>query len=131
MNFKIKNKKEYPLICFYSHCEPKKRANAIFLICAWQVLYLNCTPEEAYNGFRDDLTSLNSSESLKESTNMSLPPKRRIKEFATESRDISNLNRFYQVEQELPLPPFHDASPGECTYAYEYFEQVEVSQPSD
>ena len=39
MNFKIKNKKEYPLICFYSHCEPKKRANAIFLICAWQVLY--------------------------------------------------------------------------------------------
>jgi hypothetical protein len=39
-------------ILFYSSTTTNKRANAIFLICAWQILHLKRTPEEAYYGFK-------------------------------------------------------------------------------
>ena len=39
-------------VLFYSSTEDTKRANAIFLICAWQVLQLHRTPEEAFYGFQ-------------------------------------------------------------------------------
>jgi len=40
-------KNDNKIICYYSNSSNNKRANAVFLICAWQVLYLNRTPEEA------------------------------------------------------------------------------------
>ncbi|KAL7568082.1 hypothetical protein ACA910_020798 [Epithemia clementina (nom. ined.)] len=43
--------RKFPVVCFYSFVQPAKRANAQFLICAWQVLYLKRTPRQAYAGF--------------------------------------------------------------------------------
>uniref|UniRef100_A0A7S2A3B9 protein-tyrosine-phosphatase n=2 Tax=Ditylum brightwellii TaxID=49249 RepID=A0A7S2A3B9_9STRA len=121
------------ILCFYSSTAPSKRANAIFLVCAWQVLYLDRTPEEAYHGFREnaDMMSL-------PSKNCSSPP----------AASVAG-----PVVSTMTLPPFHDASPCPCTYdlsildclrgmskarmygyfdfstfdveEYEYFEQVE------
>eukprot|EP00978_Attheya_sp_CCMP212_P026329 scaffold86361_cov60-Attheya_sp.AAC.4 len=123
------------VICFYSSASPTKRTNAIFLITAWQVLFLDRTPEEAYNGFRSE------DDGNAPSASCSLPP--RIVKSAPRSSIMSI----------QPTPPFHDASPCECTYdlsildclrglvkarmyrffdfddfdvdEYEYFEQVE------
>jgi len=44
------------ILCFYSSTSPKKQANAAFLICAWQVLYLNRTPEDVFREFQTYLT---------------------------------------------------------------------------
>lgn len=38
-------------IVYFSGSHPNKRANAVFLICAWQILYMNKTPEEVLNTF--------------------------------------------------------------------------------
>lgn len=63
-------------VCFYSGTHPHCRANAIFLICAWQILFLRITPEESFEPFKNAIIK----------------------------GDID------------PLPTFHDASPGVCTY---------------
>lgn len=125
--------RKFPAVCFYSNTVPAKRANAIFLICAWQMLYLDRTPEEAYAGFERH-NSLQNATSAKE---YSLPP-------VSHSQGAPTI---------ADLPPFHDASPCQCTYdltvfdcllglrkalehnffdletfdveEYEYFEQVE------
>ena len=121
---------KFPVVCFYSSAVPAKRANAIFLICAWQMLYLGRSPEQAYRGFE------NPPHHLKK--NSSMPP-------VSQSQGAVTI---------APLPPWHDASPCACTYdlnvfdclqgmakalthgfwdletfdvdEYEYFEQVEV-----
>lgn len=123
--------RKFPVVCFYSNVVPAKRANAIFLICAYQMLYLDRTPEEAFRGFDSYLQ-----QNLEDG---SQPP-------------VSNSQGLVTVQQ---LPPFHDASPCACTYdltvldclrgmakaralglynheqfdveEYEHFEQVEVS----
>ncbi|EEC45388.1 predicted protein, partial [Phaeodactylum tricornutum CCAP 1055/1] len=41
---------KFPVVCFYSNTVPAKRANAIFLICAWQIVYLHRSPEQAFCG---------------------------------------------------------------------------------
>ena len=46
---KLQNK----VIMYYSGTHAHKRANAAFLICAWAILYLRKTPEEAYAPFRN------------------------------------------------------------------------------
>jgi cell division cycle 14 len=125
--------RKFPVVCFYSNTVPAKRANAVFLICAWQLLYLHRSPKEAYAGF-DDSLSVQSNEN-----GLSKPP-------------ISQSLGAPTIE---PNPPFHDASPCACTYdvtvldcldgmaralqlgffdpetfdvdEYEHFEQVEVS----
>jgi cell division cycle 14 len=79
------------IICFYSSTTNSKRANAIFLICAWQVLYMNRTPEQSYLGFCHEAKY---SDLLKD--NISRPP--------LEGKGIA------------PIPPFHDATGGVCTY---------------
>lgn len=122
--------RKFPVVCFYSNTVPAKRANAIFLICAWQLLYLDRTPEETYRGFDMNLVATQE--------NGSEPP-------------VSNSQGAVTIG---PLPPFHDASPCQCTYdltvldclqgmakarlhgffdfstfdveEYEYYEQVEV-----
>jgi cell division cycle 14 len=128
--------RKFPAVCFYSCTEDAKRANAIFLICAWQMLYLDRTPEQSYAGFdRSIASALSGSAAIADA---SQPP-------------VSNSQGAPTI---APLPDFHDASPCQCTYdltvldclkgfakarlhgffdmetfdveEYEYFEQVEV-----
>ena len=122
--------RKFPVVCFYSNTVPAKRANAIFLICAYQMTHLGRTPEEAYRGFNIGDHML-----------------------AQEGSD-SPVSRSQGQLTVGPLPPFHDASPCACTYdltvfdclkgmakamqcgffdmqsfdveEYEHFEQVEV-----
>jgi cell division cycle 14 len=120
-------------IVFYSSSDQAKRANATYLICAWQLLYMNRTPEEAQRGFQLTKEQIDGP-----NLNASAPPE--------------NINSF-TVQA---LNPFHDASPCNCTYdltvldclrglvkarmygffdfstfrveEYEHYEQVEVSR---
>ena len=133
MNDKLR---KFPAVCFYSCTDSAKRANAIFLISAWQMLYLDRSPGQAYAGFdrhvADELNAYNQSQDV------SQPP-------------VSNSQGAPTI---AALPSFHDASPCQCTYEltvldclkgfakarlhgffdletfdveeYEYFEQVEV-----
>ena len=122
--------RKFPVVCFYSNTLPAKRTNAIFLICAWQLLYLDRSPEQAFRGFDVDLQDVEAEGSV--------PP-------------VSKSQGAITIEE---CPPFHDASPVQCTYdltildclrgmakarslgffdettfdvdEYEYFEQVEV-----
>mmetsp|Transcript_38171 Transcript_38171/g.77723 ORF Transcript_38171/g.77723 Transcript_38171/m.77723 type:complete len:401 (-) Transcript_38171:2501-3703(-) len=125
------------IICYYSGAAPTKRTNAAYLICAWQVLYMNRSPEEAFVGFQGGhLTSMDHTVATNGDC-CSSPPRSVID----------------GVEDAMPLKPFHDASPCTCTYdltvldclrglakarayrffdfsqfdvkEYEYFEQVE------
>ena len=133
---------ERPSVLFYSSTNPAKRANAIYLICAWQVLELKRTPEQAFFGFAYHLKARRGNINLPSSANnLSLPPPSPL---TSVGQDTIN-----------PLPPWHDASPVVCTYKlnlmhclqglkkakefgffdwgtfnveeYEHFEQVEVS----
>ena len=128
--------RKFPVVCFYSNTVPAKRANAVFLICAWQLLYLDRTPEQAFAGFDKEL--LEEIEPQNPAKGYSTPPI---------SQSLGSVTL-------ADLPPFHDASPCVCTYdlsvldclrgmakarqygfydhesfdvdEYEYFEQVEV-----
>jgi len=129
--------RKFPVVCFYSSTVPGKRANAIFLICAYQLIFLDRTPEQAYRGFDKHLQA--AMRDSADAANASQPP-------------VSNSQGSVTIQQ---LPPFHDASPCACTYdltvmdclrgmakarslgfynhetfdveEYEHFEQVEVS----
>jgi len=124
-------------VCFYSSTDSAKRANAVFLICAWQMLYLDRTPEQAYAGF-DKYVAEELAHMGEDINDCSQPP-------VSQSQGAITI---------APLPDFHDASPCQCTYdltvldclqgfskarlhgffdmetfdveEYEYFEQVEV-----
>lgn len=135
---KLIEEKPNHTICYYSSADYAKRANATFLICAWQILFLDRTPEEALRGFRnteDGNNALSSSHSS--------------------FRNASSAPLVSNSLTTCPLKPFHDASPCACTYdlsvldclqglvkarrygffnfgtfnvaEYEHFEQVEVS----
>ena len=137
--------RKFPVVCFYSNTVPAKRANAIFLICAWQLLYLSRTPEEAYAGFDVELyDSMQQESNIRDSASSS-------------SKGLSHppISQSLGSVTLAALPPFHDASPCACTYnlnildclkgmtkarehgfydhktfdvdEYEHFEQVEVS----
>jgi len=83
------------VICFYSNSKPDKRANSIFLIAAWQVIYLNRTPEEACEYFMDVI----------------------IPDYHEESRQNGRHRGSKNKANNFgPLPMFHDASPCQCTY---------------
>jgi cell division cycle 14 len=133
-------------ILFYSSTAAAKRTNAIYLICAWQLMELNRTPEQAYYGFSfhaseiDDETSTTTDKKKKQLSACSKPP----------PAPLTSVGHHTIA----PLQPFHDASPCACTYEltlmhclqglqkarhfkffdwdtfdveeYEYFEQVEV-----
>jgi cell division cycle 14 len=131
---------ERPVILFYSSTNPDKRTNAIFLICAWQVLELRRTPEQAFYGFQYYASGGRAGGIRAHGNTFSLPP-------------VYPLTPIGQATVQ-PLPPFHDASPGACNYKlnlihclqglkkakefgffnwstfnieeYEHFEQVEV-----
>jgi cell division cycle 14 len=99
LNQKLKSKQfANHVICFCSNKTPAKRANAMFLVCAWQMLYLNRTPEEAMLGFQaKDPDSMDVV--LPASANSSAPPS------VIEGNPVL-----------VPVPPFHDASPCACTF---------------
>lgn len=127
-------------ILFYSSENPAKRANAIFLICAWQVLELQRTPEQAFRAFSFYSTLEREANPESSAIKASMPPPYPLTAIARATVG--------------PLPPFHDASPCVCTFEltlmhclqglvkakqfgffdwdsfdvekYEYYEQVEV-----
>lgn len=78
------------VICYYSSAAPTNRTNAAYLICAWQVLYMNKTPEESFAGFTGD----------KGGKVVSSPP-----------RSVMNGG-----DDVLSPIPFHDATQFVCTY---------------
>ena len=139
------------VILFYSSMESDKRANAIFLISAWQVLELKRSPTAAFYGFSYYQNQANNNtidedaSPMQSSKTRSTPP----------PAPLSTIGQ----NTVAPLPPFHDASPCACTYEltlfhclqglikaqqlkffdwdnfdveeYEYYEQVEVSFEND
>jgi len=120
------------VLVFFSNASFAKRANAMYLLSAWQVLYMGCSPEDSCAPFKSAVFPDNYGESRQNSPR------------SVTSRDQSTLSA---------VPPFHDASPCVCTYdlnildclrglakarankffsfdnfnikEYEYFEQVE------
>jgi cell division cycle 14 len=99
-------------ILFYSSTVPAKRANATYLICAWQVLELKRSPAQAYHGF--DYYNHNAGvEGVvpAPSKNRSVPP----------SFPLTTIGKATLA----PLPPFHDASPCLCTYNLTIFHCLE------
>lgn len=97
LNQKLVNLQNH-IICFYCSNTPAKRANAVCLICCWQLLYLNRSPEEALNGFRVALAST-AQFPFPDAENASAPP--------LSKRANPTIS---------PLPVFHDASPCACNY---------------
>jgi hypothetical protein len=113
------------IICYYSGAKGEQRANATYLICAWSMLYLGRSLEEAYYGFQDFGGSEEQSSKggggvvwKQPGENVSLPPppppprsnsggEKRVTLASVSSSPFVNLH---------PLPPFHDASPIVCTY---------------
>ena len=81
-------------ICFYSNSTFAKRANAIYLIGAWQVIFLNRSPEEACGTFIHLMDERSHDE----------------------SRQNSPRSVVLKGDTYAPIPPFHDASPCNCTY---------------
>ena len=107
-------------VLFYSSSNTNKRANAIFLICAWQILHLNRTPEEAYNGFKlshedddDDEHMMTSSNSNHSSTSRSNTSRSN-----TSIRSNPPIYPLSTIGKDTiaSLPAFHDASPYQCPY---------------
>jgi len=90
--------RQHKKVCFYSSASVRnKRANATYCICAWQVLYLNRTPEEAAFGFLKTMSGLAGA-----TITSSLPP----------LEPLTDVGRWTVAA----LPAFHDASPCMCTY---------------
>jgi cell division cycle 14 len=143
-NTTVTSNGERPAVLFYSSTHPAKRTNAIYLMCAWQVLELQRTPEQAFYGFSYYANgAMGSVPPTAKST--SLPPP-------------YPLTSIGQATIAL-LPNFHDASPVACNYnlnlmhclqglkkakefgffswdsfdveEYEYYEQVEVRAASN
>eukprot|EP00521_Asterionellopsis_glacialis_P018177 CAMPEP_0195299064 /NCGR_PEP_ID=MMETSP0707-20130614/24779_1 /TAXON_ID=33640 /ORGANISM="Asterionellopsis glacialis, Strain CCMP134" /LENGTH=528 /DNA_ID=CAMNT_0040361337 /DNA_START=331 /DNA_END=1917 /DNA_ORIENTATION=- len=110
---------EDAVICFYSSVKPDKRANAIFLMCAWQVLYLGRTPEEAFRGFKSlDSSSMDVMMALSddEEDEIGVIPTKQKSHPRSCSSPPQQLHHAVACTTLAPLPPFHDASPCACTY---------------
>lgn len=125
-------------ILFYSSTDPAKRANAIFLICAWQVLELKRTPQEAFYGFSyysaaavDDADGGGGGGS--DSVGRTRPSKGNAgggtHQNETDRTNIADdgIGKSHSTPPPHPLssignatvgplPPFHDASPCACPY---------------
>jgi hypothetical protein len=140
----------------YSSTLNSKRANAIFLACAWQVLELNRSPEEAFRGFaiNDHNSNVNANDIATAKNTAALINNKSNRSMSSSNPPILPLSSIGK-QTIADLPPFHDASPYRCTYEltlmdclsalvkarqfdffdwgdkfdvkeYEHFEQVEV-----
>jgi len=117
-------RKDNTTVLFYSSTLANKRANAIFLACAWQVLELNRTPEEAFRGFSFEGyngakfgISSSSSTKTKNSTNSSPSSSntKNIRSMKSSNPPLLPLSSIGGQTIET-LPPFHDASPYRCAF---------------
>jgi cell division cycle 14 len=149
--------RKFPVVCFYSNTVPAKRANAICLICAWQLLFLHRTPEEAFRGFMPEYNAAAAS-----AVGMTIEDVAVVDAVTAEGGGEHGGSSQPPVSRSqggvtvAPIVPFHDASPCQCTYdltvldclrgmykalqcnffnlddfnveEYEYFEQVEVRE---
>jgi hypothetical protein len=144
--------RKFPAVCFYSNTVPAKRANAIFLICAWQMLFLDRAPEQAYAGF--DRTGRLLARCQQQYDDAEGGGGGGEEEDGSPPYSQPPVSQSQGAPTVAELPPFHDASPCQCTYdltvldclkgfakarshgffnleefdveEYEYFEQVEV-----
>jgi cell division cycle 14 len=98
-------------ILFYSSTQPAKRANAIFLISAWQVLELKRSPTQAYFGFSYYNNNSNN-HSPPDASLVPLPPTSSKSRSTPPPWPLSSIG----AATVAPLPPFHDASPCACLY---------------
>mmetsp|Transcript_40190 Transcript_40190/g.97082 ORF Transcript_40190/g.97082 Transcript_40190/m.97082 type:complete len:541 (+) Transcript_40190:676-2298(+) len=114
---------EYPNtnILFYSSPDPAKRANAAFLICAWQVLELKRTPDQAYYGFTALMKMGNGTKrrdggdggAAGNDDEVPPPPPTGGSSYCRPPcYPLSPIGRLTVA----PLPYWHDASPCQCTY---------------
>mmetsp|Transcript_21920 Transcript_21920/g.51540 ORF Transcript_21920/g.51540 Transcript_21920/m.51540 type:complete len:584 (-) Transcript_21920:124-1875(-) len=152
--------RKFPVVCFYSTTVPQKRANAVFLICAWQCLFLKRSPTQAYQGFlngashpptadpewraKEDTEYRMESEIMDNDDNANhhdetAPQQQQQQDTTNQNPNNSSSSSFSQANLEAlkraaatsseppvstsqgsvtiaPLPPFHDASPVQCTY---------------
>jgi len=92
---------EKPVILFFSSTHTAKRTNAIYLICAWQVLELHRTPEQSFFGF-SYYPSGSKAAVPPSAKSCSLPP----------TWPLSSIGQATVAR----LPTFHDASPVPCSY---------------
>ena len=144
LNSMLKKKRDH-VICFYSSTVSTKRANAVYLICAWQLLYLDRTPEEAYRGFKSILntSAATSSAAAAARTRRNLKGTEPMEvegggaataeeEDTTTATTASTSTTTTTTTSQNPnqsapprqpnsstlaaLPSFHDASPCNCTY---------------
>lgn len=98
LNHKLSDPKlEKKHIYYYSSVASDKRANAVFLLSAWSLLYQGKTPEEV---------SVQVRRGRVETAGRTAPPPPRARVQAWEP--------FAGIYP--PLPPWHDASPTVCTY---------------
>jgi len=111
--------RKFPVVCYYSSTQSDKRANAIFCICVYQMLYLDRTPEQAFCGF--DYRNLRPvcEQQLRQSGKPQ-PPSSSAANGDTDVRvtyyskpPVSTSQGMVTIAE---LPPFHDASPCACTY---------------
>lgn len=107
-------------VLFYSSTHYAKRVNAIYLICAWQVLELQRTPENAFYGF-----SYYSQYDYPPSTTPTPPTTTSSTNEGSSAVAMSMMRSLPPSTYPLtsigqattaPLPPFHDASPVVCSY---------------
>eukprot|EP00522_Entomoneis_paludosa_P009511 CAMPEP_0172442894 /NCGR_PEP_ID=MMETSP1065-20121228/3250_1 /TAXON_ID=265537 /ORGANISM="Amphiprora paludosa, Strain CCMP125" /LENGTH=531 /DNA_ID=CAMNT_0013192939 /DNA_START=393 /DNA_END=1988 /DNA_ORIENTATION=+ len=114
--------RKFPVVCFYSSTQPAKRANAIFLISAWQILFLKRSAKQAYYGFELNATPTepmqqepqqqDDSESLTDPTDANAA----ALALAASTSSQPPVSQSQGAPTIAPLPPFHDASPVQCTY---------------
>ena len=117
--------RKFPVVCFYSSTQPAKRANAQFLICAWQVLYLKRSPRQAYQGFQVNDSFQQSTSSLfsmnpeTDGDNQHPSPQQQEQQQSGTQQLLHSLPPISQ-SQGAPtvaaIPPFRDASLDFCTY---------------
>jgi len=107
-------RKDNTTILFYSSTLSNKRANAIFLMCAWQILELNRTPEQAYRGFSTVAYHQNGN-SKSDDKQSTLQNKNGSQSMGSSNPPLLPLSSIGRQTVEA-LPPFHDASPYRCTY---------------
>eukprot|EP00531_Pseudo-nitzschia_arenysensis_P018411 CAMPEP_0116155114 /NCGR_PEP_ID=MMETSP0329-20121206/22138_1 /TAXON_ID=697910 /ORGANISM="Pseudo-nitzschia arenysensis, Strain B593" /LENGTH=607 /DNA_ID=CAMNT_0003652133 /DNA_START=409 /DNA_END=2230 /DNA_ORIENTATION=- len=106
-------------VLFYSSTVHNKRANAIFLACAWQVLELNRTPEEAFRGFSmAGYKPLNNHCNSNANANASFHTQQNTKQQRSMTSSNPPLLPLSGIGRQTiaGLPPFHDASPYRCSY---------------
>lgn len=101
-------------VLFYSSTVNNKRANAIFLLCAWQILELNRTPEQAFRGFTIEGYHKNDG-FLNSNGNQSNNTNKHQRSMTSSNPPLLPLTSIAR-QTIAPLPPFHDASPYRCTY---------------